>query len=214
MGYYVYNAMNTSYVLDTCLCKVYPLSLWMLMAPFLLPFFCLSRLPRGHSCSQLRYACLEIFTIPWIMFRRQAELRLSVPLLDHNCLSHCSLWSSAGSLDYMLSLHMPCWLRIHDSSSAVPSLPWFSILFEQIWAKSWPGEKKKKTKAILTVEDKLIVFAFGKEKAINPNVLCTCSSFCLLCRNFAKEVPKELIILCTTCQKKKKKKGEFFASEV
>lgn len=99
---------------------------------FLLPFFCLSWLPRGHSCSPLRYACLEIFTIPWIMFRRQGEPRLSIPLLDHNCLSHCSLWSSAGPLDYMLSLHMPCWLHRHVSSSAVPSSPPFSILFEQM----------------------------------------------------------------------------------
>lgn len=54
------------------------------------------------------------------------------PALSRNRLSHCSLWSSAGSWDYTLSLHMPCWLRILDIFSGVPCLPRPSIFFDRM----------------------------------------------------------------------------------
>ena len=64
-------------------------SLWILMPPerpSVHTFFCLSLLPCGQYYCQLWDACHEIFTIPWVMFRLQGVLRLTILFPDQTWL--------------------------------------------------------------------------------------------------------------------------------
>lgn len=81
-------------------------------------------------------------------------------------------------------------------------LIWANYIFFLSWVLTWRKEKNPQSWWLRTSWH---IFAFSKAKAFVPDVLCTCSSFCVLCRNFAKEVPKELIIRCILCTTSKKK---------
>lgn len=70
------------------------------------------------------------------------------PAFSRNRRSHCSLWSSAGSRDYTLTLHMPCWLCALDIFSCCSILArffhllWHEVIFFFRQVETWWEEKK------------------------------------------------------------------------